>query len=160
MIDAHGDINETDESDNIFEMNFFWNAEKWPALYNKMLGDDCQEEIHLLRNFRDKVLMANKRSKAHVDILYKNSAQIALLLLKDGNLKIETAGVIEQLLPEIASLLEGEETVISSRMVTTIETLLDKYEVKAGPGVKLTIRKLKKEIEKGEFFDQLGIKVE
>ena len=160
VVDVNDDIEEADESNNAFEMSFIWGTKKWPALYREMLGIDYQADVHSLRNFRDKVLIPHKRSRAYVGMLYKNSAQIAALLLKDKDLKVETAETIEQLLPEITCLLDGEEAVISPRTVAAIERLLDKYEVKAGPAVKLTIRKLKEEIKEGEIFNQLGIKVE
>lgn len=160
VVDVNDDIEEADESNNAFEMSFIWGAKKWPALYHEMLGIDYQVDVHSLRNFRDKVLIPHKRSRAYVGMLYKNSAQIAALLLKNRELQVETAEIIEQLLPEITCLLEGEEAVISPRTVAAIEKLLDKYEVKAGPAVKPTVRKLKKELKKGEIFNQLGIKVE
>ena len=160
VVDVNDDIEEADESNNTFEMSFIWGDKKWPALYREMLGIDYQADVHSLRNFRDKVLIPQKRSRAYVGMLYKNSAQIVELLLKDKDLKVETAETIEQLLPEITCLLEGEEAGISPRTVAAIERLLDKYEVKAGPAVKLTIRKLKEEIKEGEIFNQLGIKVE
>ena len=160
VVDVNDDIEEADESNNAFEMSFIWGTKKWPALYREMLGIDYQADVHSLRNFRDKVLIPHKRSRAYVGMLYKISAQIAALLLEDKDLKVETAETIEQLLPEITCLLDGEEAVISPRTVAAIERLLDKYEVKAGPAVKLTIRKLKEEIKEGEIFNQLGIKVE
>lgn len=157
VVDVNNDIDEADENDNIFEMSFTWESEQWPDLYSEMLGVDYQEEIHLLRNFRDEVLVTTKTGKTYVDLLYKNSSEIASLLLANENLRVHTASVIEQLLPELALLLNDEEAVISFQMITAIEKLLNKFEVKASPNVKTAIRKLKKEIGKGEILDRLGI---
>jgi len=57
-------------------------------------------------------------------------------------------------------LLNGEKVVVFSQMIFVIENLLDEFGAKASPRVKSAVGKVKKEIEKGEVFNQLGIKIE
>ena len=160
VVDVYDDVVEANEDDNILEMSFTWEAALWSGLYREMFGNDYTEDVHLLRNFRDERLLANKKGKIYVDMLYRNSLEIASLLLKDEDLRIHTASVIEQLIPELALLLNGEKVVISSQMVFVIEDLLDEFGTKASPRVKRAVKKVKKEIKKGEIFNQLGIKIE
>jgi len=125
-----------------------------------MFGDNFAEEVILLRNFRDEILIADRKWRPYVDILYKNSFEIASLLLKDEDLRMHTAAVIKQLIPELVFLLNNKEAMMSSRMISSIETLLDEFEAKASPGVEITIKGVKKEFRKGEALNQFGIKVE
>jgi C1A family cysteine protease len=159
VVDVNNDIDEANESNNTYEKSFTWGSEKWSFLYSEMLGVDYQGDIQLLRNVRDKFLVTTKTGRVYVNLLYKNSAEIASLLSKDKDLRVRTASVVEQLIPELASLLNGEEAVMSLSMIYNVETLLDEFEVKASPGMKTAIKGVKRAIRKGVIFEQLGIKV-
>ena len=45
-------------------------------------------------------------------------------------------------------------------MISSIETLLGEFEAKVSPGVKKTVKMVKKEIGKGKVLNQLGVNVE
>ncbi len=160
VVDVYDDVIEANEDDNTLEMSFTWKAALWPGLYREMFGNDYTEEIHLLRDFRDKRLISSKKGKTYVDMLYRNSFEIASLLLKDEGLRVHTASVIEQLLPELALLLNGEKVEMSSQMIFAIEDLLNEFGAKASPSVKRAVKRVRKEIKEGEVFDQLGIEIE
>ena len=160
VVDIYNEVVEADENDNFQEMTFTWEAALWPGLYREMFGDNFAEEVILLRDFRDEILIADRKWRPYVDILYKNSFEIASLLLKDEDLRMHTAVVIKQLLPELVFLLNNKEAMMSSRMISSIDTLLDEFEAKASPGVDITIKGVKKEFRKGEALNQFGIKVE
>ena len=157
VVDVNNDIDEANEDDNTFEMSFTWGAEQWPGLYSEMFGVDFREDLHLLRDFRDEVLLASEMGKAYVGLLYDNSSEIASLLLNDKDLRTHTASVIEYLLPEIVALLNGEEAVVTPPMISAIETFLDDFEVQVSPGVKRIIKRVKEEIRKRDVLNQLGI---
>ena len=154
VVDVYDEVVEADENDNSQEMTFTWEAALWPGLYREMFGDNFTEEILLLRDFRDEVLIADKKWRPYVDMLYKNSFEIASLLLKDEELRIYTAVVIKQLLPELVFLLNNKGAMMSSRMISSIETLLGEFEAKVSPGVKKTVKMVKKEIGKGKVVPE------
>lgn len=162
VVDSKNDIAESDESDNEYAQTFTWeicNTPWIPPLYESILGEDSQEERLLrLRNFRDEVLLSNKTGQEYVDLLYDHSEEIASLLLDNPDLSSKTAEVVESLLPEVIRLQNGGEMTIAKDVESKIEALLVAFEDKASPGLKTTIRKVGREIKKGDIFRQLGIK--
>lgn len=160
VVDVYDDVVETNEDDNTLEMIFLWEAALWPGLYRQMFGNDYTEEVQMLRNFRDERLLANRKGKIYVDLLYRNSIEIASLLLNDEDLRIHTTGVIDQLIAEIPLLLNGEQVAMSSQMIVIIENLLNEFEAKASPGVRRAVKKVKKEMRQGDLLNQLGISIE
>ena len=158
VVDVNNDIEEASEDDNEFEIRFAWGSAGWPVVYREMLGDEYTDTIHLLRDFRDKVLVTTKTGKAWVELFYRNSFEIASLLLENKELRVCSLRVVEEIIPEISALLNREEAVLSSRMSTAIAALLDEFEVKASPEIKMALKRVKKEMKKKEIFDQMRIK--
>ena len=91
VVDVHDEVTEENEEDNSFAIGFSWDSAVWPRLYGNMLGESPAENIRLLRDFRDTVLITSPTGKRYVEVLYKNSFEIALLLLSDGELRVRTA---------------------------------------------------------------------
>ena len=88
-----------------------------------------------------------------------SSAAVALLLAENPELSSHTAAVIEDLLPGVMALLNGERAKISRKLRRDIGTLLGEFEADASPNLKTTIRKVKREIKKGTMFRKLGMAV-
>lgn len=149
IVDVNDDIEEANEDDNEFEINFTWGSPGWSEVYREMFGNDYSEKVYLLRDFRDKVLVTTWKGKVWVELLYKNSFEIASLLLEDSDLRVHALSVIEELLPEIEARLNGEEAVMSSRIIADTEDLLDEFGVRASPALKKAVKRVKKEIKKG-----------
>ena len=159
VVDVHDEVIEESEEDNSFAIGFRWDSAVWPKLYGNMLGDSPAENIRLLRNFRDTVLITSPTGKRYVEVLYKNSLEIALLLLNDGELRVRTARVIEDVLPHLPLMLQGREVVVSSHTIAAFEALLDSFAAKAQPGMKAALRRVKKGVHERDIFDELGISV-
>jgi hypothetical protein len=158
-VDVQDDIREDDEGDNTIEMNFSWGG-LWPRLYGSMFENGSGATVQLLRKFRDEVLMANKEGRACVSMLYRHSGEIAALLINRKELRLQTARVIGQLLPEISPLLRGEAAVLSSATLSAGEALLDAFALQGGPTVKALVSRIKEAMKEGKLFDRLGIKLE
>lgn len=160
VVDVYDDVVEANEDDNALEMTFTWEAPLWPGLYRQMFGNDYAEDVHMLRNFRDKRLLTNRKGKVYVDMLYQYSVEIASLLLKDEDLRMHTSDVIGQLIPHISSLLNNERAAVSLQVIFMIENLLNEFEEKASPRVGRAVKEVKEELREGDLLNQLGITIE
>ena len=131
----------------------------WPIAYNKMWGTKKNENLLLLRVFRDEILRNTVVGRECIFLLYDNSLEIATLLLKEPSLTLKTREVIDELLLSVESLLHNDEMEISQDTIDNFVTLLDQFETKASPKLKTTINKVRREIDKGKILKQLEISV-
>jgi len=129
----------------------------WPMAYDKMWGAKKYENLLLLRVFRDEILLNTEVARGYISMLYDNSFEIAILLLQEPLLTAQTREVIDEILISVESLLYNDEMEISQDIMNNFITLLDQFETKASPKLKTAISKLKRDINKGEIFKQLGI---
>jgi len=156
----------------------------WPMAYEKMWGEKKGENLSLLRSFRDGVLADSELGREYISMLYNNSLEILILLIRDPSLTKETKEVIDELLPGIKFLLEGrkiskkKKAVIdkllpgkqslrkskkisfSEKKIAHIESLLKHFNKKAfSPQLKRAIKKVRRDLSKGILFKQLGVTV-
>ncbi|MCK5011267.1 MAG: hypothetical protein KAS98_12315, partial [Deltaproteobacteria bacterium] len=84
VVDSENNVAESNESDNEYEQTFTWDiCLLWTsALYENILGENSQDDLMSLRDFRDEVLLSNQKGKKYVELLYAHSLEIALLLLE------------------------------------------------------------------------------
>ena len=136
--------------------NFTVDGGLWNSVYNKLFGENV-EDLRTLRGFRDEVLCANPTGKAYVDRLYDRSHEVALILLLNPGLRVRTMGVLDALVPEIESILQGEEAVLSGRMVRKIDRLLDAFAKKASPELQSLIEDVKAELGNKDTMMLFGI---
>jgi len=159
VVDVHDEVVEESEEDNSFAIGFRWDSAVWPKLYRNILGDRPAENIRLLRDFRDTVLITSSTGKRYVEVLYKNSLEIALLLLSDEELRVRTARVMEDLLPHLPLMVQGREVVVASHTVAAFEALLESFAAQAQPGMQAALRSIKNGVHERALFDELGISV-
>jgi len=104
-------------------------------------------------------LLNTSVGREDVHILYDNSFEIASLLLQEPSLTKQTRDVVDELLVSVESLLYNDETEIDQDTIDNFESLLDQFESKASPKLKTAIKKIKKDISRGEMFKQLCITI-
>ncbi len=131
----------------------------WPMAYDKMWGAAKDENLLLLRVFRDEILVNTELGRKSVFMLYDNSLEIATLLLQESSLTMQTKEIIDELVIDIESLLYGDEIEITQDTIDNIMSLLDNFESNASPKLKTAIKKLKKDINGGEVFEQFVITI-
>jgi hypothetical protein len=131
----------------------------WPMSYDKMWDVRKDENLLLLRVFRDEMLLNTEVGREYVYMLYDNSLEIALLLLKEPSLTTQTKEVIDKLLLGVESLLYNDEIAIRQETIDNLVSLLDGFESKASPKLRAAIRKAKRGIQRGEIFEQLVITI-
>jgi len=118
----------------------------WPMVYEKMWDVKKGEKLSLLRTFRDEVLANSELGRDYIHTLYASSLEILILLFQDPSLMEEIRMVIDEILPEIRSALDGSKMVLSKKQLDDIESLFSKFEAKACPAFKTAIRKVRKDI--------------
>lgn len=131
----------------------------WPMAYDKMWNTKKNENLLLLRVFRDEVLLNTDVGREYTFLLYDNSLEIAILLLQEPSLTTQTREVIDELLMSVESLLYNDEMEISQDTIDNFVTLLDQFETKASPKLKTALNKVRRDIYKGELLKQLEISI-
>ena len=115
----------------------------WPTLYSEIWGANEKNTLTTLRSFRDNVLSANKTGKMYVRSMYSNSPEIARLMIQHPALTLQVRHIIHELLPGIQNLLEDNSMILTEQQLVSIELLLDEFESKAGPDLKLLIETIR-----------------
>jgi len=130
----------------------------WPMAYDKMWGAKKRENLSLLRSFRDGVLAESEVGREYIFMLYNNSLEILIFLIRDPSLTKETKEVIDELLPGIQSLLEGKKMSLSEEKTDHLELLFKHFDKKAfSPQLKRAIKKVRRDLSEGILFEQLGV---
>ena len=129
---------------------------KWPAVYELMLNEEG-ETLSLLRRYRDEALVTHPLGRRYVDLLYKNSEEIARLLLENPLLTAEVGEVIDELIPAVNDYLENKEMALSRDQLDAIAVFLTRLEMQANPRVRRVINKFKSALRKEAIVKQLGI---
>lgn len=127
----------------------------WPMAYEGMWGEKKNEKLVLMRVFRDEVLFNTDIGREYIFTLYDNSLEIVLLLILEPSLTVKTAEVLNELIPSIESLLYSDAMGVSRNTIGNVISLLDQFEAKGSPKLRVAINKFKEDITRGEIFEKL-----
>jgi len=125
----------------------------WDTLYGTLLGDE-EKSLSLLRDFRDTVLVLQGAGNECVQLLYKNSQEIAGVLMNNPTLVTEAGEIINELLPNVRTVLGGGMMELSEDASEQIKSFLSQFEIEASPQLKHAVRKAKKAMRHGKLFKQ------
>jgi streptogramin lyase len=120
-----------------------WGTLPCPA--SVALGKE-EDNLSLLRIFRDEVLTEDSRGQEYVNLFYRHARELTWLLVKDQELRSRTGQVLRRLLPQIQALLNGKEAILSVAVTQEVELLLDQLETKASPELLDTIEMIKEDL--------------
>ena len=130
----------------------------WPQAYAQLWGDRERTILSFLRSFRDEVLVQSDLGREYLDALYSNSSEIALMLILDHPLLVETREVIDELLPAIKSIRRGSRVSLTDENKARVVALLNHFEVKAmTPQLKQSLRNTVKGLRAERPFTQFGV---
>ena len=93
----------------------------WPTLYDDMWAVGKEKNLFLLRSFRDDVLAQNPMGKEYLCSIYRHSYEIAMILMQNPSLALQTKEVINHLIPDIQLLLDVGEVRLSEEQLCGIE---------------------------------------
>ena len=133
---------------------------RWPEVYEIMLNENGDDELSLLRRFRDEALELQPWGKRWVQLLYNNSEEIANLMLEDPLLTAEAGKIIDQLIPVVQSYLENKEMKLSVEQLDSILILLSCFESKASLGLKRVISTFRSDLSRRDILSQRGVIVD
>ena len=105
------------------------------------------------------MLPEDAKGQEYIDLYYRHAAEITWLLLRDAELRSATGQLLRWLLPQVRSLLEGEELAITYETSEQIESLLDQFEAEASLELQDTIRVIREDFLHGSTLElALGAK--
>jgi hypothetical protein len=134
-------------------------SQLWEPLYDEMWQGKREQNLLLLRAFRDEVLLHTDVGREYVVMLYLNSIEIALLLIQNPSLTAQVGEVLNGMVGSIESLLYGDEMILRKEVVESLELLLTQLELHASPGLKAAIGKVREDMREGRIVRELGIVV-
>jgi len=131
----------------------------WPLLYNETWKEKQEQNLFLLRSFRDEVLINTELGQEYLFMIYSNSLEILILLLQDPIAVKLASEVADGCLESIEFLLYRNEMVLNRETIDVFDALLTQLEPKASPNLKFAIEKVKKDIKDEHIIKKLGIKM-
>lgn len=116
---------------------------------------------NVLRLVRDNVLRKNERGKRYVELVYKFSGDVDQILSTNPSLVTETTALLNENLPLLLKLANGQEITISRSKIDQALALLEKYSNAAGKNVELrrAITNATSGLKDKQFLMKLGIQV-
>ncbi len=124
-----------------------------------ILKDDTGN-LHLLRSFRDSVLKQTDCGVGYVNLYYTHALEISLLIMNDSELRIRVEKILYQLIPLLKPLMRKEKVFLLSEMKEEIELSLDTLEGKGSPFLKVAVRKIRTDLNKGKVLKDLEFEVD
>jgi hypothetical protein len=115
------------------------------------------EERYLLRELRDKVLTKNENGRNYINVYYRYSWELLLILFINDELGMETVGVFKKLFPAINNLLVGREAFVTAKNVEEARKLLGRVALYAGPQLKIVLKSIQVDIKNREKMETFGI---
>ena len=119
--------------------------------------DGKSKEIKLLRRVRDEIISRDTPGKQYVKLYYRHYIEVSLILLEDQETRDNVATLVKKLIPSIPSYLENNRLLVSREMNDEVISVLDLVERRSGPALKTDIRKVKRDLKKGNIFKQFNI---
>ncbi len=119
-----------------------------------------QEEIKILRNFRDHILKENVLGLILIYFYYRHSSEVTEILLQNPEIKARLKYTVSEYITMIDALNSGEEIFLREGEVTDIIDLLKDISVEAKPRLKTDITMVIKSINEGDLLEGSGFEVE
>ncbi len=118
---------------------------------------DRQSDILMLRQFR-KIL--KEKDQFLVDLFYEHSAEAALILASNPELKSDLRALVMENIKPLRDLVKTGQAAISEDSVKRVTDFLKAVRTDAGPGLEDAIDTVLMDIGEGNFLQKLGIAVE
>jgi hypothetical protein len=125
-----------------------------PALF---LAGGEQETLRILYGFRDSVLFNSPRGRHYIILFYRHVEEAAFILIKNPDIAARSRSVLNILLPQVKSMLEGNRAVLTREMITEIDGVLDMIAAEAGLALKAALETVQKDLRQGTLLDEQGM---
>ena len=111
----------------------------------KALGDESEAELEALRQFRDARLAKSAEGARLVGMYYRHAAELTLMFEKRPDIEAQVRELVLELLPQLGA---QQKLVLSHDMKEQMFDLIDQLRTDASPGLKKSLRLVRKQIEK------------
>lgn len=110
------------------------------------------EQLDVLRQYRDTVLAQNLKGKLYTRLYYHYAEEVSSILAADKQLKAESASLLESLMPEVQAALNANDALsLSLLQKEQILQVLNKISRKSGIGLRLAIMIFKYNVMTGSI---------
>jgi M6 family metalloprotease-like protein len=116
-------------------------------------------KLAVLREMRDTRMAGSCKGKSLIDLYYEHAEEISGILLADQGLQMITANVLGEIVEKAAALNDNGEVEINRELVGNILKIAEEISANGGPVLKRAVKKIKREIKKGDLFRQIGVTV-
>ena len=131
------------EDEDLAGINFKVLAKTCPA---QEVLEGQSFSLDLLRNLRDKVLAKNELGRKYTKLYYKHASELTHIIIAHEEIREDATEFILDIIPDIKSIVEGEEVILRSEMIEGIEDLIDTLESYASPGLRNTLNMMREDI--------------
>lgn len=115
--------------------------------------------LAVLRDFRDTILANSSEGQYYIDLYYLHAEELARLMLLHPQLGIRSTDIVIQYVPALRRRLAGEDVVLTSTDIRTIEQLLSAYEQHASTELRNDLQEIRVALRKGKLTEMVGISV-
>jgi hypothetical protein len=142
------------DDEDLSNIDFKAMAESCPA---QVALEDDLSSLNLLRIFRNKVLAKNKMGRKYTNLYYTHALELTTLVIAHEEIREDMKELVLDIMPDITTILKGEEVILGSGKRESIEDLIDSLESYASSELKKTLNMIKKDISKKEVLQKLGV---
>ncbi|MBW1824210.1 MAG: hypothetical protein JRI87_06555 [Deltaproteobacteria bacterium] len=144
-----------------------WGTEIWRYKETKEETTECLLEqvfknkpqaLDALRTIRDTVKSRSLRGSEYVELYYRYLSEISEIYGTYPEIREKTNEVLKNLLPRILLISRGEKRRLGSLMNGALLSLLDAYARVASHGLRLAVKKIKKELKNDSLSNLLQLK--
>ena len=114
----------------------------------RALGEGHEAELEALRQFRDARLAKSAKGARFVVMYYRHAAELTLMFEKRPEISDQVRELVLELLPQLGG---QKKLVLSNDMKQQLFNLVDELRTDASPGLKKSLRVVRKQIEKGDL---------
>jgi hypothetical protein len=120
---------------------------RWCPL-RRALGDGSEAELGALRQFRDARLAKSAKGARLVGLYYRHAEELTLMLERRPDIAAQVRELVLELLPQIGG---QNKLVLKQDMKQQLFDLIEQIRTDASPGLKKSLRLVRKIIEKGDL---------
>ena len=119
--------------------------------------ENDEAKLGVLREMRDSRMASSGLGASLIELYYEHADEISNVLLADEWLQIIAASVVGEIVEKSIALNNDEDVSMNQELIDGILEMADLINASASPSLKEAIKKVKKEIKRGDIFRQLGI---
>jgi len=135
-------------------LDFRLSAAATPCPIETMLPADFPK-LALLRNYRDRVLMATAEGRDYVARYYEHAAEIIALLIFNSDLRTMAFAALQDMTPSIEHIMAGAGTSLSPSQGELIGSFIDKMKKAGSPRLQHTLCLLERDMRSREASSKI-----